>query len=82
MYYPGVLGGFISSNRSSCCGHSTQQCWILNPLSEASDQTCILMNTSRICYGLATTGTPELKSQLNPFLISLSSVSHMVAEKR
>ena len=26
--------------------HSSQQCWVLNPLSEARDQTCILMDTS------------------------------------
>ena len=29
--------------------HSSQQCWILNPLSEATDQTCNLMVTSQIC---------------------------------
>ena len=26
--------------------HSLQQCWILNPLSTARDQTCILIDTS------------------------------------
>ena len=26
--------------------HRSQQCWILNPLSEARDQTCILMDIS------------------------------------
>ena len=25
--------------------HSLQQCWILNPLSEARDRTCILTDT-------------------------------------
>ena len=29
--------------------HSSQRCWILNPLSEATDQTCNLMVTSQIC---------------------------------
>ena len=29
--------------------HSSQQCQIPNPLSEARNQTCILMDTSRIC---------------------------------
>ena len=29
---------------------NTQQCWILNPLSEASDQTQVLMDTTRVCY--------------------------------
>ena len=30
--------------------HSSRQHWILNPLSEARDQTCILMDTSQVCY--------------------------------
>ena len=30
--------------------HSSQQCWVLNPLSEARDQTCILTDTSGFCY--------------------------------
>ena len=40
--------------------HSTWQHQILNPLSEARDWTCILMDTSWVCYICATTGTPEL----------------------
>ena len=31
---------------------------LLNPLSEARDQTCILMDTSRIHFHCTTTGTP------------------------
>ena len=30
--------------------HSSQQHWILNPLSEARDPTCVLMDTSQVCY--------------------------------
>ena len=30
--------------------HSSRQCWILNPLSEARDRTGILMDTKRIRY--------------------------------
>ena len=30
--------------------HSSWQLWILNPLSESKDGTCILMDTSRICF--------------------------------
>ena len=37
--------------------HSSQQRWILNPLSEARDWTCVLMDTSRACYRWATRGT-------------------------
>ena len=39
---------------------SSQKCWLLNPLSEAGDQTCILMDTSQIHFHWATTGTPSL----------------------
>ena len=38
--------------------HSSQEHGILNPLSEARDQTRILMNTSRVHYHRATVGTP------------------------
>ena len=30
--------------------HSPRQCWILNPLSEARDHTCILMDTGYIRF--------------------------------
>ena len=38
-------------NPSCICDlyHSSQQCWILNPLSEARDRTSILMDTSQVC---------------------------------
>ena len=39
--------------------HSSQQCWILNPLSEARDQTRSLVDTSGVCFCLATIGTPS-----------------------
>ena len=29
--------------------HSSRQCWILKPLSEARGPTCILMDTSQVC---------------------------------
>ena len=50
--------------------HSSPQCQILNPLSEARDWTRKLMVPSRICLHCATTGTPlivlchKLKSAL------------------
>ena len=40
--------------------HSSQQRWILNPMSEARDQTSVLIDTSRVCYHWAMTGTPHL----------------------
>ena len=38
--------------------HSSQQCWITNPLSKTRAQTHILMDSSWICFHCATTGTP------------------------
>ena len=39
--------------------HSSQQHWILNPLSEAGEQTCIPMDTSLISFRCAAIGTPS-----------------------
>ena len=39
--------------------HSSQQRQILNPLTEARDRTCNLMDPSRVCFCGATTGTPR-----------------------
>ena len=39
--------------------HSSQQCWILNPLSEARDQTHNLMVPSQIHFRCATPRTPH-----------------------
>ena len=38
--------------------HSSQQRWILNPLSEARDRTCNLIVPSQICFCCAMTVTP------------------------
>ena len=42
--------------------HSSWQCQILNPLSEARDRTCNLMVPSQIHFCCATTGTPRFVS--------------------
>ena len=39
--------------------YSSGQHLILNPLSKARDQTCIVMDTSSICFHWATMGTPD-----------------------
>ena len=38
--------------------HTSRQCWILNPLSEARDRTHNLMDPSQIRFCCAMTGTP------------------------
>ena len=38
--------------------HSSRQHWILNSLTEARDQTCVLTDASQIRFHCATTGTP------------------------
>ena len=45
-------------SRSCDLYHSSQQCQIFNPLSEARDQICILMDDSQIHFHWATTETP------------------------
>ena len=39
--------------------HSSRQCWILNPLSEAREWTLILIDPSQVCYWWATMAPPE-----------------------
>ena len=49
--------------------HSSWQLQILNPLIQARDQTHVLVNTSRICFCCATTGTPFFTSLFHSFKI-------------
>ena len=37
--------------------HCSQQCWILDPLSETRDRTCVLRDTSWVRFCCATRGT-------------------------
>ena len=50
--------------------HSSWQLWILNPLSEARDRTCVLMDASRIRFHWAITENPQPRLNL-PFAIAL-----------
>ena len=40
---------------------NSRQHQILNLMSEAKGQTCILINTNQVCYSLATMGTPKIQ---------------------
>ena len=44
----------VSATYASACSNTRS----LTPLSKARDQTCILMDTSWVCYHWATAGTP------------------------
>ena len=49
-------------NLSCICDlhHSSWQHWIPDPLREARDRTCILVDTSQICFCFTTMGIPNL----------------------
>ena len=51
--------------------HSSRQCQILNLLSEARDRTCVLMDTSQICFPCVTMGTPSLLSSGHDTVMSI-----------
>ena len=56
--------------------HSSQQCQIANPVSEARDRTLILMDTSQICFHCATMGTTRqsVLIHLGPVIYSFMSL--------
>ena len=55
-----AAGAYTAATSHICDPHlSSPQCWILNPLSKARDQTHILMDTGQVCYHWARTGTPR-----------------------
>ena len=63
----------ITTRNPSCVSdlhHSSQQCWIHNPLSEARDRTRNLMAPSRIRFRCATTGTPKRLLLIDEEMIS------------
>ena len=61
LQLPAYITGTAMWDLSGVCDlhHSSQQRWILNPLSKAGDRTCSLMVPSQICFCCAMTGTPK-----------------------
>ena len=62
LQLPTYTTATVTQDPSHVCDlhHSSQQCQILNPLSEARDRTRSLMDTSQIRYCWVTMGTPRL----------------------
>ena len=65
--------------------HSSQQHWVTDPLSEARDQTCILMDSSQICFCCANMGTSPvcfvlLKISLKSWKLIVNCVMNKRAE--
>ena len=61
LQLPAYTKATTMQNLSLVCNlhHSSRQCWIFNPLSEARDLTHNLMVPSRIPFPCAMTGTPQ-----------------------
>ena len=55
------LIGTVATATQDLSRISSQQCRIPNPLSKARDQTCIIMDTGRICFHCTTTGIPIIE---------------------
>uniref|UniRef100_A0A8D0VA66 Contactin-5 n=1 Tax=Sus scrofa TaxID=9823 RepID=A0A8D0VA66_PIG len=57
---PGYARATATPDPSHICSlhHSSQQCWILNPLSKARNSTRNLVVPSQICFYCTMTGTP------------------------
>ena len=60
LLLPACTTATVTSYPSRICDlhHSSRQRWILDPLSEARDQTRVLMDTSQVHYHCTTVGTP------------------------
>ena len=61
LQLPAYATATATLNPSHTCDiyHSSQQCWILNPLSKARDWTRILMETSQVLNLLSHNGNPS-----------------------
>ena len=58
LQLPAIATATQDPSRVCDLHHGSQQCWILDPLSEARDHTGNLMVTGRIRFHCATMGTP------------------------
>ena len=78
MEVPRLCGGGIGAAAAGL-HYSSQQHRILNQLSEARDQTCILMDIGRVHFHWAPMGTPRNIVLSFPFLEAKSALTEMGA---
>ena len=66
------------SDRCCVCDlhHSSQQRQVLNPLSEARDRTCVLMDASEVRFCGVRTGTPDHKVKAQRLRVGRSPLGH------
>ena len=50
LQLPACTTAMAAVDPSHVFDHNLWQCWILNPLIKARDQTSVLMDTSWVCY--------------------------------
>ena len=60
LQLPAYTTATATLDLSSICElhHNSRQCWVLNPLMEARNRTCILLDISGIHFRCTTMGTP------------------------
>ena len=62
--------------------HSSQQCWIINPLSEARDRTCILIDTSWVLNPLCHNRDSKCSIVINNRIYKFKFDLHFMDEGR
>ena len=80
MQLPAYTAAAATPDPSSLCSlhHSSWQRRILNPLSEARDRTCVLMDTGQVHFCCATMGTPPVISKMGkvkPYCVYLPAIA-------
>ena len=68
----------LDPSRVSSLHHSSRQCRSLNPLSEARDQTCVLMDASQVRFRCATTGAARFHAFLAVLSVSCTVLFRLV----
>ena len=78
LQLPAYTTATATGDQSCICDlhHSSQQCRILNPLSEARDRTHIVMDISQVCYLWAATGTPRMGFRIRQAWVYVLVISY------